>query len=398
MNRLKKLALVSAITAASFSAQALEVLEDDALSEVTGQEGITIDRSYRQAIEEFKYVDADGDGVGGSGEISIKGLLVGDFTDSNLFFGAPTPMGGVGEIAVNGITIDATENGVLINHGYVGTAGGTGVNLNGTIKIAPETDGSGLIAMTKACDPTFGCTVDTTLDDYGVTVDKATFVGSGNGLDMRMEGAYIGKVDGSGQGKIGSFTLLNAGSYVGSTGIYVMVDKYGVAGGRSNILASSAGSLTQATELFNNSANTWITRETRYSSKNNGTGIHIETENSNGIGGQAVYYTDTDGTGGNQIGVYSMSTFRLATADELGDNQDMATGTFLRPGYTEYDLDVDDGKLVMSNMIKSSSTLMNQIFIGDIVSATDPINPTGIIGSMALFGNRWEGTQKIYAH
>jgi len=395
------------LTSTPFAVNSLETLDDDVLSDITGQEGITIDKSYRQSIEEFKYIDGDGDGSSGPGEISIKYLTIGDFSPGAYFINPPTPNGPVQEVQIVGQTIDATENGVLMFHGNIGGEGAEVNNFLGNIGLLPRTMGfsSNTIALNTVTDcfgvpPGNPCpeTPSDPITNYGVTAEAATLRGGGNGIDIRMDGIYIGKADGSGQGNIGTLTVLNGATYMGSAAIYTLIDKYGIAGGKAGLLASTPGNLSQAAQFMNNSANKHIRRESLYSSKANGTGLHVQTENSNGIGGNIVYYTDTDGAGGNQIGVYGMGVFRIATADELGDNQDLATGTYIRPGYTEYDLDIEDGKVVFSNMIKSNSQTFNQVFIGDVVSATDPTNPTGIIGDFAILGNRWEGSQSIYAH
>ena len=62
MKSLKKIALATAVASAPFAVNALEALDDEFLGDVTGQEGITIDKTYMNTIEEFQYVDGDGDG------------------------------------------------------------------------------------------------------------------------------------------------------------------------------------------------------------------------------------------------------------------------------------------------------------------------------------------------
>ena len=98
MNNLKKLALATAIAAAPLSVNALEALDDEFLGDVTGQEGITIDKEYLNTIEEFKYIDGD---VGG-GAVSIKNLTVGNTEATG------------GLVLEEGMMIDAAANGVLI--------------------------------------------------------------------------------------------------------------------------------------------------------------------------------------------------------------------------------------------------------------------------------------------
>ena len=403
MKSLKKLALVSAITAAPFAAQALETLDDEVLGEVTGQEGITIDRSYNNRIEEFTYIDSDGDGSGTAGKISLKNIAIGNYSDANLFLAPPTAYNGTTlfQMEVNGQTIDATANGVLISHGNIGFEPASSIdNKFNNIYLAPQTEqGSNHIALSVD-----GGGIADDLTDHGVTSSAAVLRGQADGLDINIGAIEIGNAN-SAQNSIGTVDILNAANFAGSAAVFTLIDKYGIAGGRAGLTASTPGSLTTAAQLFNNSSNQWLERLTLISSKASGTGVHIESENQNGIAGQAVYYTDTDGgVGGNQIGVYGMSVFRIATTDGLGDNQDIQNGTFLRPGYTEFDLDVEGGKLVMSNMIKSNSMVLNQIFIGSVMDATKPGNPgtvnapTGIIGGIAILGNRWEGSQSIYAH
>jgi len=409
MNNLKKLVLACAITATPFATQALETIDDETLSNVTGQEGITIDQYTRQAIEEFTYVDGDGDGSGSAGKVSLKYISIGNIIDSNFVSNPLTEAhlnATVQLMNSNDMTIDATANGVLINHGKIGGVGSHVSNETGSLYIPPRTTTAENIGGvdhyfmgTSVIEDCFGLpancgnyVVDEDLRDHGVTTDAATLKAPGNGMDVRVSMIEIGKEDGSGMGNIGSFHMLNASNWMSSAAIWVMVDDFGIAGGDV-----TAGPGSQATELFNNNGNQWVPIQSQISSKTNGTGVHIQTEYG-GVGGQAVFYTDTDGTGGNQIGVLGMGTFRIATSDELGDNQDIYSGTHIRPGYTEFDLDVEDGKLVMSNMIQSNSTMLHQVFIGSVVNATDVYNPTGIIGGFAILGNRVEGSVSIYAH
>ncbi|WP_231882862.1 DUF6160 family protein, partial [Oleiphilus sp. HI0132] len=59
MKGLKKIALVSAIAAASAGAQAeLKALDDSAMGELTGQAGLTIDLETKVSIGQFMYKDA----------------------------------------------------------------------------------------------------------------------------------------------------------------------------------------------------------------------------------------------------------------------------------------------------------------------------------------------------
>ncbi|HTN34763.1 MAG TPA: DUF6160 family protein, partial [Marinobacter sp.] len=58
MKGLKKLALVAAIAAVPFAANAdLKAMNDTAMSDVTGQAGVTIELETKVAIGQFKYTD-----------------------------------------------------------------------------------------------------------------------------------------------------------------------------------------------------------------------------------------------------------------------------------------------------------------------------------------------------
>lgn len=70
MKGLKKIALVTAIAAAPFAAQAdLKAMDDSAMGDVTGQAGVTIDLAANVSIEEIAYED--------QGFLVINGLKLG---------------------------------------------------------------------------------------------------------------------------------------------------------------------------------------------------------------------------------------------------------------------------------------------------------------------------------
>jgi len=129
--------LVLALSFTVSSSLALEKLEEEEMKEITGQEGITIDRSYSITIDEIVFVDGDGAGAGvpsnnptvnapapgaslpqaansAPGYIVLKDIKVGNFVDTNMNFHELEP------ISVTGMKIDAVSNGVLITHGNVG--------------------------------------------------------------------------------------------------------------------------------------------------------------------------------------------------------------------------------------------------------------------------------------
>lgn len=73
MKGLKKIALVTAIAAAPFAAQAeMTALNDSAMGNVTGQAGVTIELETQVSIGQFKYTDTD---EGGS--FNVNGIVLG---------------------------------------------------------------------------------------------------------------------------------------------------------------------------------------------------------------------------------------------------------------------------------------------------------------------------------
>ena len=143
--------------------QAFEELDDGAMSHVSGKEGITIDRTYKQNIEEITFVDGDGVGNGIAGAVSLKGIAVGDFIGSDMQDNTAVTQG---LVTVEGMKIDAVENGVLITHGRV------------------------------------------------------------DGLDITIDSVEIGKSDGSGMGNIGSIQIINQSNYLSLQQATSMNDKF----------------------------------------------------------------------------------------------------------------------------------------------------------------------------
>jgi len=394
MKGLNKLA--TAIASAPFTANSLEALDDEFLGDVTGQEGITIDRTYMNTIEEFQYVDSDGDGSGTEGKIRVTDIEIGDFANSYGIASAIDDTGTLGQITESGQMIDATANGVLITAANVGTEAATLFNNStdqfGIVGIGAvgayqddilETDSSGSISA-----------LSTLVASGLISSEAAELKAFGNGKDIRIGGIEIGNENGD-LNSIGTATIINAGNYATSGRILTLIDKYSVAGGAVGVTTDASGNITglnQAGNLFVNNANTFIERQTLISSKSDGTtGVVIESEG--GMSAQALYYTDTDTSSNNSIGVYGLNVFRIASSDELGDNADNASGTYIRGSYSYMEIDVEDGKLVLSNQIKESNMVANSIFIGDVETYSD-----GSLGGIAILGNRWEGSTSIYAH
>lgn len=80
MKGFQKLALVTAIAAAPFAAQAeMTAIDDSMLSEMTGQAGVTIELSAQVSIGGITYTDTDGDtaGSGVAGTVGINNVVLG---------------------------------------------------------------------------------------------------------------------------------------------------------------------------------------------------------------------------------------------------------------------------------------------------------------------------------
>ena len=92
MKSFKQLALAAAVLSASFMAQAqMKSMEDTALSDVTGQAGISIAGNFNQTIGSVTYTDTDADG----GSIRMENITLSGFNISD----------------ANPIMIDVVNNG-----------------------------------------------------------------------------------------------------------------------------------------------------------------------------------------------------------------------------------------------------------------------------------------------
>ncbi len=92
MKSFKQLALAAAVLSASFMAQAqMKSMEDTALSDVTGQAGISISGNFNQTIGSVTYTDTDA----GGGSIRMENITLSGFNISD----------------ANPIMIDVVNNG-----------------------------------------------------------------------------------------------------------------------------------------------------------------------------------------------------------------------------------------------------------------------------------------------
>ncbi len=123
MKAFKKLALVSAIAAAPFAQAELVSIDDAALSDMTGQAGVSIELSAKVDIGSIVYTDTGGL-TNGDGTVSISNVVLG---------GSDMSGGVVGALDEIKIDIDVDSNDGLVIH-----LGGT--NLAGVLTGADKVD------------------------------------------------------------------------------------------------------------------------------------------------------------------------------------------------------------------------------------------------------------------
>jgi len=350
---LKKIALVTAISTVPFTVSALEALDDEFLGEITGQEGITIDQHYANTIEEFKYVDGDGDGVSGPGEISVTNIQVGA---SNQVVGGSIDML-TDRIYTTGMTIDASATGVLIGEARIGDdTTGTFVGgkdlLIGGIHLGNAAGGTNSIGSIAV-------------------IDQSNYMGVG--------GANLGTYDAS--GNLASGLVSVAGQKLYSN---AYATEFGSSG--DAVAADAAGDAAIAAMIAANTDNSWITGTTLISSKTSGTGVVISSDSFSYIG--EVQYSDHENGGvydtSNTIEIESITTFRMGDGTEREANN---SGNVIMGAYSTMTIDVEAGKLVLSAQESMRSMTIDAIKIGGTS-----------VGSVAILGNHWVGTTSIYAH
>lgn len=204
MKSLKKLALVSAMVAASSSAFAMEAMDEEALAAATGQDGLRITLDTNLSGMNIKWIDRDGTGVAGYGNA-----------------GAVT-IGAVG-ISTTGMTIDidaggsagtaANDSGLLAIG--INAPNAITVNLNNTtIAVAdatPTGPTSGTATTVIQFDATASLTIGAGLNmdiELGNEVNDFVTINANLG-NVTLTGLSI--VDGSSSESIGIGTMTLSG-------------------------------------------------------------------------------------------------------------------------------------------------------------------------------------------
>ena len=137
MKGFQKLALVAAIAAAPFAAQAeMTAMDDSLLSEMTGQSGVTLDINLDMSIAEIRYTDEDGasDLAGNTGYITLDTIVInGD-------------QGNGTQAIIKGVTIDVEGDTTAIG----GTSGGIVIGLGEIGGESTANQNSDLLAVATA--------------------------------------------------------------------------------------------------------------------------------------------------------------------------------------------------------------------------------------------------------
>lgn len=110
MKGLKKLALATVVISTPFAVSAMESMNDDAMSEITGQDGITIESSSKMEIDSVMYTDA--------GSVTIDHIIVGVYSATSGNAGGRDNATNY-ETSSNTTTIDVVT-------GFAKSGGGTG--------------------------------------------------------------------------------------------------------------------------------------------------------------------------------------------------------------------------------------------------------------------------------
>ena len=201
MKSLNKTILAAAIAMAPFAANALEALDDEFLGDVTGQEGITIEETSWNTIEEFRYVDGDGDLTQDASGNVLAGTIA------------------LSDIKVGSLGVDASGNATIAG-----------------VKTVTEIDAAynGVLITTK---------------QVGDDAPSVNALGFADGQDISIGGIYLGAANGT-QNSIGTVTIANAATYATADALTLLAG-FGVSG---SIIANNGNSHIEKQTLISSKA------------------------------------------------------------------------------------------------------------------------------------------------
>lgn len=229
MKGLKKIALVAAITAAPFAANAeLQALNDTAMGDVTGQAGVTIELETKVSIGQFKYTDegsfAVNDIVLGGAGVTALGAGAG-YTDllDQLKIDIDVLDDGDAKIHVGTLDGNPIDWGMTVGSMEL-LAGGTGSdsttlisNLSGfgnlaqlDIQVDTATDHLNLVAAFDVQN------MDFDVEFLGVGIRGLKIVGAGTDMDYAAHGYDLSTMSAQEQAVFVTFANANLDVYKGS--------------------------------------------------------------------------------------------------------------------------------------------------------------------------------------
>ena len=164
MKGLKKIALIAAIAAAPFAAQAeLKTLDDTTMGSLTGQAGVTIELETKVSIGEFKYTD--------QGSLSVKGITIGGGTVERAADNSVTGVSGKLDDVYVDIDVLADGDATIVLHSISGAPIDFAVGVQ-SAELLGSTD-STLLASNIGIEGNLAAlslTVDTTTDSLNAVV------------------------------------------------------------------------------------------------------------------------------------------------------------------------------------------------------------------------------------
>ncbi len=387
MKGFQKLALVTAIAAAPFAAQAeLTAMDDALLSEMTGQSGITIDADVQMSIENIVYVDGDG-GANGKGAITLSNILVGEITAGSLS----------GAASIKGITIDVDSNdGLVIGIGQIGDATGNGIDIS--VESITIGDGGGQLAVLEAKTAEFGNQVVAIMGSKTLSqADAITFLSTpANAGDADYDASILSITNvttaaalAAQSGNVGGVVIENFKNYVEDDS----VGKYNALFGMA--ITDSEGSInTNSNDLDNNGR--YIQAEIKIAGTGNAalgtSGLQIDALIGGGMDKMAwVTGQDTDADtvadAFHEVGVRDFAFFGSSDADGDGitdtleameisvtiDVVDHESWNNATPGT------VDVAALHISNMVVKGSIQMGDIYMSSTTASVSEQSLGGVL-------------------